>query len=109
MLAGRVLVTTTVVGLFAGGLLGLGLDAGPGFGVGLSVVGLLGATGLAGVLGAGTVTVCIVVGTAGVDVTLFCRFASEINSVATAAFSWWTASIAVRSSLNTPCLNLVGL
>jgi len=117
VLAGRVLVIKTVVGatlLLAGAelaawLLGLPwLDCGMGTGVCLSVLLLLGITGLTAELDGGTATVSVLV--AGADVVFVgsALFAIEISLVAMAAFSWCTASMAVRSSLNTPCLNFVG-
>ena len=113
-LAGALLLPGALLAglLLAGGLLGLAwVDSGIGTGVCLSVLLLLGITGLTTELEGGTVTTCVaVVGTSVTAVLLgsFCRLAMDINLVAMAAFSWCTASMAVRSSRNTPCLNLVG-
>lgn len=45
-------------------------------------------------------------GEARVVVVLLCRFARERRLVASGGFSEWTCSIALRSLLKTPCLNL---
>lgn len=68
-------------------------------------------TGLTAELDGGTVTVCVLEADASADVVLFgsfARLASETSLVAMEAFSSCTASRAVRSSRNTPCLNLAG-
>lgn len=130
MLAGRVLVTRTVVGgpelppgaelagaeltaaeLAGAELAGWTLDCDIGTGVCLSVLRLLAITGLTKEDDGGTTTVVVLVAGTSVDVTFDAStalFASEISLVAMAASSLCTASIAVRSSLNTPCLNFEG-
>ena len=109
LLAGAELAGAELAGAELAGALLPWLDCGIGTGVAFSVLRLLGITGLTGELDGGTTTVRVLV--AGADVVLFgsfARLASEINFVAIEAFSRRTASRAVRSPRNTPCLNLVG-